>query len=240
MLAAPAQVVPFTHYPESDALLNDLEHYPHAFVIACLMDRQWVAEKAWLVPHRFRQHCGSFEFSELARLSPEQVLSYFAQPEPIHWMVNVMAGTFYAAVQHIGQQYGGNAARIWSDCPSSATVVRRFLEFQGAGPKIATMAANTLVREFKVPLSDKYSIDISVDVQIRRTFTRLGLVREGAADVELIYAARELNPPYPGVIDVPLWEIGRTWCRPRAPRCESCYLQPCCPTACQPLAQGAC
>ena len=50
----------------------------------------------------------------------------------------------------------------------------RRLEFRGAGPKIATMAANLLARHLKVPFSDYYSIDISVDVQVRRVLSRLG------------------------------------------------------------------
>ncbi|MFN8524828.1 MAG: hypothetical protein U0821_17160 [Chloroflexota bacterium] len=89
--------------------------------------------------------------------------------------------------------------------PSSATIVRRFLQFRGAGPKIATMAANILVRDFKIPVSDRYSIDISADVHVRRVFTRLRLIGRDASDEELIYRARELNPAYPGVFDLPIW-----------------------------------
>jgi endonuclease III len=80
-------------------------------------------------------------------------------------------------------------------------------------------------------VNDKYSIDVSVDVQVRRTFERLRLIRKGASNDELIYAARELNPTYPGVVDLSAWEIGRNWCRPRVVECEKCYMQEYCPTA---------
>ena len=39
--------VVFTKNPEVDALLNDLTNSPHAFVLACVMDRQIKAERAW-------------------------------------------------------------------------------------------------------------------------------------------------------------------------------------------------
>ncbi|MHC4164266.1 MAG: hypothetical protein ACYSUM_19250 [Planctomycetota bacterium] len=40
----------FTGEPAADELLNDLEGHPHAFVLACIADRQVKAEKAWMVP----------------------------------------------------------------------------------------------------------------------------------------------------------------------------------------------
>jgi hypothetical protein len=37
---APKQpVIEFTKVPQADALLNDLTNHPHAFVLACVMDR---------------------------------------------------------------------------------------------------------------------------------------------------------------------------------------------------------
>jgi endonuclease III len=39
LFRSPKQVIPFTRVPEADALLNDLDAHPHAFVPACVMDR---------------------------------------------------------------------------------------------------------------------------------------------------------------------------------------------------------
>lgn len=239
LLVQPRKAIEFTGDTVADALLNDIEHYPHAFVIACLMDRQWQAEKCWSVPYRFKERLGSFEFDDLADVSQKKVTSLFVQSPPLHRLKEKMAEVFYEAVQHIRERYSGNAARIWQDQPSSATIIRRFLEFHGAGPKIATMAANILVREFKVQVSDTFSIDISADVQVRRVFERLGLIRKGASNEEIIYTARELNPVYPGIFDLAAWEIGREWCRPRMPTCGKCYMQRHCPTAKRTIGETA-
>jgi endonuclease III len=232
LLARPRNPTTFTGDPGADALLNNLRHYPHAFVIGCLMDRQWKSEKCWLVPFRFKERLGSFEFDDLKALSTIRVRSLFVRPPPLHRMKERMADVFYSAIQAIGEKYSGNASHIWKGRPTSATIVRRFLEFNGAGPKIATMAANILVRDFKIAVSDKYSIDLSADIQVRRTFERLGLIRKGASNEELLYTARELNPDYPGVFDLAAWEIGRKWCRPRTRLCDECYMKGLCPTAC--------
>ncbi|MDI7268102.1 MAG: HNH endonuclease [Myxococcota bacterium] len=231
LLAEPFTKIPFTEVPEADKLLNDLDHHPHIFVLGCLMDRQAKAEKCWLAPYEFGRRIGSFEMGVLAGLSERKVRSVFGQRPALHWMVKKMAPILHAGIQKIACDYRGDASRIWSGKPSSAALVRRFLEFDGVGSKIATMAANILVRQFKIEVSDTYSIDISADVHVRRTFERLGLVRTDASPEEVIYAAREMNPEYPGVLDASAWDIGHDWCRPHEPKCEDCYMREVCPTA---------
>ena len=46
----PYKYIEFTKDIESDKLLNNLKDFPHAFVLACVMDRQIKAERAWLIP----------------------------------------------------------------------------------------------------------------------------------------------------------------------------------------------
>lgn len=229
LVSRPYQFVSFTGTPEADRLLNDLEHYPHAFVLACLMDRQMQAEKCWKIPYNIQKKIDGFEFAHLAAISQEKIVELFRFPQPLHRFPDRMGMVFYNAIKDIDQKYGGDASRIWSGRPSSATLVRRFLEFKGAGQKIATMAANILVREFKIEVSDKYFIDVSLDVHVRRVFRRLGFVHADATDEIFLYTAREMNPEYPGVVDLSCWEIGRNWCRPQNPQCESCYMRSICP-----------
>jgi len=188
------------------------------------------AEKAWSIPYGFKTRLGSFEFRHLQKLSVDEVKRLMSKPTPLHRWPQRMAKNFHSAIQLIAEKYSGNASSIWRDYPASATLVRRFLEFDGIGVKIANMAANILVREMKIPVRDETSIDVSPDVQVLRVFKRLGLLRTEAKKEELIYRARELNPRYPGVFDRPAWKIGRSWCRPQNPRCGECYMSDCCPT----------
>jgi uncharacterized HhH-GPD family protein len=223
-LARPLELVAFTGDPVGDELLNDLVHYPHAFLFGCLVDRQVPAERAWTVPAVLRERLGTFEMGELVQLDEEAWKTVMRQPPPPHRLSEVMATVLHRATQRLASHYQSDGSLIWSDTPSSATLVRRFLEFHGAGPKIATMAANILVRHFHVPLRDFRYIDISADVQVQRVMTRLGYVEEGCSPEVVIYAARDLNPDYPGIFDGALWEIGRTVCRPTAPLCSDCRL----------------
>jgi len=223
----------FTGKLEADSLLNDIEERPHAFVLACVMDRQVKAELAWLIPYRFMEKLGDFRFSTLRGLTLEQVEKLMARPEPLHRFPAKMSKNFYQALRLLETRYDCDASLIWQNKPSSATVVYRFLEFRGVGPKIATMATNILARDFKVPFSDYYSIDISPDVHVRRVFVRLGLTESKPTPEQIIYRARALHPQFPGLLDLPAWEIGRNWCKARQPECSSCHMSEVCPTFAQ-------
>ena len=234
---APPQFVQFTPNEKANNLLNDLQRHPHAFVIACVMDRQIKAEKAWVIPYWFAERLGgTFEFSKLAELTRNQVRDLMTNPLPLHRFKEVMSKNFYAAVRLIEEKYNGNAAEIWKGEPSSADVVYRFLQFQGVGPKIATMAANILARHFKVPFKDYYSIDVSVDVHVKRVFGRLGLTDPKDTIEAVIYRARALHPEFPGLFDYVIWKIGRNWCHQQSPSCDDCDMKEICPSRVGPEA----
>lgn len=144
--------------------------------------------------------------------------------ESLHRFNKVMAEVFYKAIQKVEKDFKGDASMIWRDNMSCGIIMERFIQFEGVGVKIASMATNCLLREYKLPLKDQSWLDISPDVHITRIFKRLGLVRKDCSIEEIIFCARKLNPSYPGVFDLPSWEIGRKWCHPNNPDCQSCYL----------------
>ncbi|MBQ6855233.1 MAG: iron-sulfur cluster loop [Alphaproteobacteria bacterium] len=218
-------IVHFIDDEEENARLNDLTNYPHLFVLSCLMDRQIKAERAWSIPGRVAQEIGSYRLEDMAKVSLEEYKNIFNKLK-LHRFNDVQAGCFYNGVQKIMKDYQGNAANIWNNEPSSATVVRRFLEFDGAGIKIATMATNILARQYKIKLSDFYSIDISPDVHVKRIFYRTGLIDKKDKDNidMIIYKAREIYPQFPGLIDFACWDIGRNWCTERKALCSECPL----------------
>ncbi len=222
-----------TGVAEADALVNNLSEFPHAFVLACLMDRGEKWQRAWQVPYEISRRISDFSISTLSALSLDQLTDFMSQPKNLHRYHKKMSEVFYRAVQRIVNEYDGHAERIWTGRPSSAEVVYRFLQFEGAGPKIATMAANILAVEYRIEFSDYYSIDISVDEHVFRVFGRLGLCRQNASNEEVIYKARALSPDFPGRLDGPCWHIGRNWCTvdESKRKCGSCRMSDLCPSA---------
>lgn len=224
------EFVEFTHNREPDELLNNLEDYPQAFLIACICDRQYPAEKVWEIPYHLKERLQQdFSFENLATKSKDEFVSLMQNPTSLHRFSNKFGEIIYLAIQKVITDYNNNPANIWNDNPSSAELIFRLLSFYGVGIKIATMTANILVRNYKISVTDKFSIDISPDVQVKRVFTRLGLVQNKPSDEEVIYKARSMNPQYPGIFDLSCWEIGRNWCKPRIPLCAQCPLNNHCP-----------
>ena len=229
--AAPPVFHKFTGVPEADEMMNDIKSYPHAFVLACIMDRQVKFERAWIIPYKLLRRHGDFSMRALSELSLTDIRRLMTKPESLHRFIDIMSRNIHSAIERISTTYRGDASKIWIGEPSSAEVVYRFLEFEGVGPKIATMAANLLVRVFKIPLSEYSSIDVSADVHVRRVLGRLGLCEADANVEQVIYKARALNPGFPGIIDSPLFEIGRNYCRPTSQACDQCAMIDICPSS---------
>ena len=225
----PREPITFSMNPESDRYLNDIETYPHFFVLGCVMDRQVRAWRAWLIPYKVSQLLGGTDFSYFLKPDLPKTIKIFNE-QSLHRMPTKMAVCFYDAVQKIHNDYSNYAGGIWKHGnPSSQEVIDRFAQFNGVGQKISTMATNILVRDFKVPLRDISAIDISVDIHIDRVFKRLGLVPSSASKNDIIQNARNLYPQYPGVFDVVCWEIGEAWCKPEHQQCEDCFMNDYCP-----------
>jgi len=209
---------------EANKFLNDIENNPHVFVLACLMDRQIPTRRAWIIPQKVSNELNTYNFKKWANMKKKVYIDIFNR-EKLHRFNTNMANIFYDGIQRIKEKYNGDASEIWRGKPSSSSVVRRFLEFNGCGIKIATMAANILATKFKIPFSDYFSIDISPDVHIKRVLPRMGLIPFDLSPEMLMYMTRELYPKFPGIIDFPCWEIGRTCCKPNKPDCSSCIVE---------------
>ena len=220
---------PLTENREAEVLLSNIDKYPHAFVLASILQREVGADNVWEIPYKFMERLGSFEFHDIQKLSKENVKKLMSDPPPLHMYPNTMAKSLYLGIKHIQERYSGKTSRIWAETPSSVTIVNRFSLFSGVSNKSAVNAVAILVRKFKIPVKDKTAIDISINKQLKRVFPRLGLVSKSASDNAIIEKAQNLYPPYPGVFDYPIKEIGRKWCTSGVPDCNACSMTKYCP-----------
>jgi endonuclease III len=214
---------------EVDEAINDIENNPHLFVLACLMDKQIDANRAWAIPVIVcKELCqNDFSFDALVKLSFEELKAFFNERK-LHRFNNEMATVFYKAIQRIQDIYDGRANEIWDGNNPSSLVISRFSSFHGCGPKIATMATNLLHRIYGITYTDYSALDASPDVHVCRVLYRLGQIGQTDDVDTVIYRAREINPEYPGLIDKCCWNVGRDYCHPSNPECGECPLTEIC------------
>lgn len=212
-------------------LLYNLKEFPHAFVLGCLANFQMKSvERVWQIPYVVFTELKAFSMTDLLKHSESDFMSVFNEKR-LHRFNDKVGIRFYQAIQKIHVEYNDNAANIWKNEPCASNVVSRFRSFEGAGPKISTMAVNILYRRFKVPFNDLTGIDISSDLHVRRVFRRMGYVDGNLSNEKtnkfVIKTAQKLYPEYPGIFDIGCWEIGKTYCHPkneRTPDCMNCPL----------------
>ena len=210
--------------PEADAFLRS---DPFAFLVAVVLCQGITAERAWSSPWLLRQRLGHLDPERVAA-DPEAVRAAIARPPCIHRYVVNTPRWVVSAAQQVLDVYGGDAAAIWDDEPTAAELRRRLQAFDGIGQKKAAMAAEILERDYGVPLREVTGSDVAYDVHLRRVFLRAGLA--DADDLtHIVEQARVAHPERPGALDLPAWDVGRRWCRPRDPDCDACPLAEACP-----------
>lgn len=215
----------FTNNSEAEKLIWSK---PLAYVLAVLYDQGIKAERAWEIPYLLKTKLGYFDVKKIAETEEEYLISLFNQSPKLHRFPATMAKRTIDACKLIIRKYNGTPENIWNDNPRSSDLQSRFEEFNGIGQKKASMATNILVRDFGIEVKDKSGIDVSYDIHIRRVFLRTGLVVKDDMQT-IINTARELNPEYPGVLDLGCWVIGRDYCHPSKPDCINCPLSTLCP-----------
>ena len=214
--------------PDNKAADRLVKEDPVAFVFAVIMDQGARAEEMWKIPYYLKDKMGHLDTKIIAMMKAEDLYHIFEQlpHKPRYW--RTAARRTISAARLINERYGAKAERIWNDNPKAGDLQSRFDSFDGIGQKKASMATRILGMDLNVPIRNWNEIDISVDEMIRRVFPRAGLC-DCDTPREIVESARRLNPSFPGALDYPCWDIGRTWCHPQNPKCSCCHIGQLCP-----------
>ncbi len=197
---------------------------PYAFAIATCLDRRTLAEIIWTIPYDIYQHLGHLDPQRIYTMSLEELVDLFDRLPRRPRYVNDAPRTLKDLTRIVVEECGGDASNIWKGKRASE-VKRTFDSVYGVGEWIANMALLLIEKAFPYRFSadDHRTMDIKPDDHTRRVLFRLG-ISDSENEKDAIGAARRLNPDYPGEFDGILWLIGRTWCHPSNPYCQSCCM----------------
>ena len=131
---------------DADRLLSD---EPLALLIGMLLDQQVPMETAFAGPAKIKQRLGAFDAAAIATADPEKLVELFKQTPAVHRFPGSMVERTQALCAALVADWGGDAARIWTDGdPDGAEVLTRLKALPGFGEQKAKIFLALLGKQY--------------------------------------------------------------------------------------------
>lgn len=137
----------FTGNDEADALLAE---DPLALLIGFVLDQQVPVQKAFSGPLELKERLGTLDPAAIAGMDPGELDRVFREKPALHRYPGTMADRTQALAAAITSEYGGDAARVWSEAENGVDLERRLLDLPGIGPMKARSLIAILAKRFGV------------------------------------------------------------------------------------------
>jgi uncharacterized HhH-GPD family protein len=134
----------FTESDEANALIAS---DPMALLVGFALDQQVTVQKAFAGPLVIRERLGSLDAATLAQADLEPV--FRARPA-VHRYPAVMAKRVHDLAVHVQQEYGGDAARVWTDADSPEALRANLAALPGFGEMKTKSLGAVLAKHFAV------------------------------------------------------------------------------------------
>jgi uncharacterized HhH-GPD family protein len=135
------------YYTDDDEACRLLAEDPFALLVGLALDQQITVQQAFAGPLRIKQRIGTLEPATVARTDLEPA---FREKPAVHRFPGSMATRVRDLAQVVADEYGGDAARIWTDATDADDLRRRIAGLPGFGDmKVRTLAA-ILAKRFGV------------------------------------------------------------------------------------------
>ena len=137
----------FTGNAEADALIAA---DPLALLVGFVLDQQVSVPTAFAGPLKLKQRLGGLDAGEIARTDPERLVEIFRERPAIHRFPGNMARRTQELCAVVAEDYGGDAARIWTDAADSDDLKRRIEALPGFGEMKVKALASVLSKRFGI------------------------------------------------------------------------------------------
>jgi uncharacterized HhH-GPD family protein len=139
------------HFTDSDEANELIASDPLALLVGFVLDQQVTVQKAFSGPLALRERLGTFDAATLAAADLEPV---FRERPAIHRFPGSMAGRVHDLAVHVRDEYGGDAARIWTDAADADELRANLAALPGFGEmKIKALGA-VLAKRFGVEAAE--------------------------------------------------------------------------------------
>jgi uncharacterized HhH-GPD family protein len=135
------------HFTESDEANELIATDPMALLVGFALDQQVTVQKAFSGPLAIRERLGSLDAATLAAADLEAV---FRERPAIHRFPGSMAKRVHDLAVYIRDEYGGDAARVWTDAADGAELRANLAALPGFGEMKIKALGSVLAKHFGV------------------------------------------------------------------------------------------
>lgn len=151
-MTAPHEAVERLHFTGDDEADRLLAEDPLALLIGFALDQQVTVQKAFSGPAELRRRLGHLDAARIAAMDPEELAAVFRQRPALHRFPGAMAKRVQALCASVAREYGGDAARIWTEARDGRDLQARLMALPSFGEmKVRSMLA-VLVKRFGLRL----------------------------------------------------------------------------------------
>jgi uncharacterized HhH-GPD family protein len=138
------------YFTDSDEANELIARDPLALLIGFAIDQQVTVQQAFTGPMRLKQRIGTLDPAAIAALDPATLEAAFAERPAIHRFPRAMARRVQELCSVVAEDYGGDAARVWTDAEDAADLRRRIGALPGFGQMKTTGLGSVLALRFGV------------------------------------------------------------------------------------------
>jgi uncharacterized HhH-GPD family protein len=139
------------YFTDDPAACELIARDPFALLMGFAIDQQVPVQKAFAGPLALKQRVGTLDPRRLAQLDLEDA---FRERPAIHRFPGAMAGRVRELAAVVAEDYGGDAARIWTEAADTAELRKRLAALPGFGPMKVTALGSVLALRFGVAAAD--------------------------------------------------------------------------------------
>jgi uncharacterized HhH-GPD family protein len=139
------------HFTGSDAADALLATDPMALLIGFELDQQVTVQKAFSGPEVLRERLGTIDPAAVAAADLDTI---FRERPAIHRYPGAMAKRVHDLAVHIRDEYGGDAARVWTDAADAEQLRANLEALPGFGDMKVTSIAAVLAKRFGVAAAE--------------------------------------------------------------------------------------
>jgi uncharacterized HhH-GPD family protein len=138
------------YFTDSDEANELIARDPLALLIGFAIDQQVTVQQAFAGPMRLKQRIGTLDAAAIAALDPATLEAAFAERPAIHRFPRAMARRVQDLCSVVAEEYGGDAARVWTEAGDAADLRRRIGALPGFGQMKITGLGSVLALRFGV------------------------------------------------------------------------------------------